>query len=389
MRELDGSTDLDASFPPFSSSPQDTEPDESDDETPADGFREGLPKTYRSRHDLHYVEALTADRESQPVRLLAIARIEGETPAEHAVADLAKSIGDVGVLQPLLVRPQGGNFQIIAGRRRLAAARRAGLTEVPCLVYAVSDTRAVQLAEADNLRGAPEPAANSLIASAPDLAPAIDLPTAATLGELQDVVASLQSCLPLLVRPAASIREQVALKLVAAETERAMWVMRARQYLAATVPITYTPIGGAALLDHVKRLAGPSLELRGGTLQVDPVRGALMLHGDRTLLTTALAGLVQVLFALGEAIQDPRVVLRLAGVAGGGPSVLTLTQPAAIISDIALARFFDSDWTGRPGGAASELAVLLARQMATLHRARLEVSSGTGVGTTVSLTFGG
>lgn len=383
MRELDSSTDLDGSFPPFP--PQD---DQQEEETPTEGLREGLPKTYRSRHDRHYVEALTGDTENQAVRLLSIGRIAGELPAEHTVGDLASSIAELGVLQPLLVRPQGADFRLIAGRRRLAAARRAGLSEVPCLVYAVSDARAAQLADADNLREAQDLPATSLVAAPLELRAAIDPQTAATLGELQDVVASLQSCLPLLVRPAASMREQVALKLVAAETERAAWVMRARQYLAATVPITYTPIGGAALLDHVKRIASPSVELRGGTLQIDAVRGALMLHGDRTLLATAIVGLVQALVALGEIVQDPRVVIRLTGTAGGGPSVLTLTQPSAVLAEAALVRFFDSDWTGRAGGAASEIALLLARQAASLHRARLEVSSSTGDGTSISVTFG-
>lgn len=385
MRELDSSTDLEGSFPPFP--PTANDPDEQEEDTPAEGFREGLPKTYQPRHDRHYVEALTGNAESQPVRLIPIARIEGDVPDEHTVVDLARSIEELGVLQPLLVRPHAGNFQLIAGRRRLAAARRAGLGEVPCLVFAVTEARAAQLAEADNLRDQGADHA-SLVASPPDTQPAIDLQTAATLGELQDVVASLQACLPLLVRPAASMREQVALKLVAAEAERAAWVMRARQYLAATVPITYTPIGGAALLDQVKRCAGPSVELRGGTLHVESVRGALMLHGDRTLLVTAIVGLVQMLVSLGEVVQDPRVILRLSGTAGGGRSVLTMTQPSAVLADAALGRFFETDWTGRPGGAASELALLVARQAAALHRARLEITSNTGDGTTISLTFG-
>ena len=45
-----------------------------------------------------------------------------------------------------------------------------------------------------------------------------------------------------------------------------------------------------------------------GALRVDAVRGAPVLHGDRTLLTTALVGVAQALFALGELVQDPRVV---------------------------------------------------------------------------------
>jgi hypothetical protein len=216
----------------------------------------------------------------------------------------------------------------------------------------------------------------------------IDGHTAAMMGELQDAVASLQSCLPLLAR-AASTREQVALKLLTVESERAAWVIRARRYLAGTLPVAHTPVSGAALLDQVKRQAGMSMALRGGALQVDPVRSALVLHGDRTLLTAAVVGVAQALFALGELVQDPRVAVRLSGQSGGGPIALVITQPSAVLSDTALARFFDAGWTERPGGSSAELAILLARQAASLHRARLEVSSVAAAGTAVTMTFEG
>jgi hypothetical protein len=140
---------------------------------------------------------------------------------------------------------------------------------------------------------------HTLLASPPEAQASIDGHTAAMMGELQDAVASLQSCLPLLAR-ATSTREQVALKLLTVESERAAWVIRARRYLSATLPVAHTPVGGAALLEQVKRQAGMAMALRGGTLQVDAVRGAIVLHGDRTLLTAAVVGVAQALFALGE-----------------------------------------------------------------------------------------
>ena len=381
MSEVDSASGLEPSFASFDRA---TGPG---DDSPASELREGLPKTYRPRHDLHYVEHLTAATDTQPVRLVPVSRIDSaDLPAEHTVGSLAASIVELGVVQPLLVRPHNGRFRLIAGRRRLAAARRAGLTEVPCLVHTVNETRASQLAAADNLRP-PQPASPlSLLAAPPDVQASIDAHTAAMMGELQDAVASVQSCLPLLAR-ATSTREQVALKLLTVESERAAWAIRARRYLAATLPVAHTPVGGAALLDQVKRQAGMAMALRGGTLHVDAVRGAVVLHGDRTLLTTAAVGVAQALFALGELVQDLRVVVRLSGQSGGGPIALTITQPSAVLSEVALARFFDAGWSERPGGSSAELAILLARQAATLHRARLEVSSAAGAGTTVTMTF--
>ena len=382
MPELDSATDL---KPPFTSFDRDDEP-ESDTTGPE--FREGLPKTYRPRHDLHYVEQLTAATDAQPVRLVPVARIDSaDLPADHSVASLADSIVALGIVQPLLVRPHNGRFRLIAGRRRLAAARRLGLTEVPCLVHTVNETQASQLAEADNLRPPAQPtSAPSLQASPPEPQASIDGHTAAMMGELQDAVASLQSCLPLLAR-ATSTREQVALKLLTVESERAAWVIRARRYLSATLPVAHTPVNGAALLEQVKRQAGMAMALRGGSLQVDAVRGAVVLHGDRTLLTAAVVGVAQALFALGELVQDPKVIVRLSMPTGGGPIALVVTQPSAVLSEVALARFFDAGWSERPGGSTAELAILLARLAASLHGARLEVSSAAGAGTAVTMTF--
>ena len=62
---------------------------------------------------------------------------------EASLAELAESIREQGVMQPILVRPiEGGRFEIIAGERRWRAAQKAGLREVPALVKAVPDQSA-------------------------------------------------------------------------------------------------------------------------------------------------------------------------------------------------------------------------------------------------------
>lgn len=71
---------------------------------------------------------------------------------EEALAELARSIRENGILSPLSVRPRpAGGFEIIGGHRRSRAARIAGLTEVPCVVRAVADGEARKLALLDNL----------------------------------------------------------------------------------------------------------------------------------------------------------------------------------------------------------------------------------------------
>ena len=70
-----------------------------------------------------------------------------------ALADLADSIRQHGIIQPLTVRKlQSGYYQIIAGERRWRAARMAGLSEVPCIVIEADDRKAMELAMIENLQ---------------------------------------------------------------------------------------------------------------------------------------------------------------------------------------------------------------------------------------------
>ena len=70
-----------------------------------------------------------------------------------ALADLADSIREHGIIQPLTVRKlQSGYYQIIAGERRWRAARMAGLTQVPVVVIEADDRKAMELAMIENLQ---------------------------------------------------------------------------------------------------------------------------------------------------------------------------------------------------------------------------------------------
>jgi ParB family chromosome partitioning protein len=67
--------------------------------------------------------------------------------------DLAKSIKEKGLLQPLVVRPRGdGEYEIVAGERRLRAAQRAGVHELPVLIRELSDGEALEIALIENIQ---------------------------------------------------------------------------------------------------------------------------------------------------------------------------------------------------------------------------------------------
>ena len=71
---------------------------------------------------------------------------------ESALAELAESIRENGVLQPLLVRKKGQNYEIIAGERRYQASKLAGLDEVPVIIKDVDDQKMMELALIENLQ---------------------------------------------------------------------------------------------------------------------------------------------------------------------------------------------------------------------------------------------
>lgn len=68
-----------------------------------------------------------------------------------ALTELASSIAERGVLEPLLVRPVGERYEVIAGARRLRASKAAGLKSVPCMVREASDAELLELALLENV----------------------------------------------------------------------------------------------------------------------------------------------------------------------------------------------------------------------------------------------
>lgn len=71
---------------------------------------------------------------------------------EEGLADLADSIKEHGVIQPIIVRQSGDSYEIVAGERRWRASRLAGLKKVPCLVRDLTDEELMLLAIVENMQ---------------------------------------------------------------------------------------------------------------------------------------------------------------------------------------------------------------------------------------------
>ena len=71
---------------------------------------------------------------------------------EVALIELSQSIKEHGIIQPLTVRKRGDIYELVAGERRLRAAKLASLGEVPCTLVDITDTQSAQIALLENLQ---------------------------------------------------------------------------------------------------------------------------------------------------------------------------------------------------------------------------------------------
>jgi len=116
----------------------------------------GLPEFVKSRYDNHFVDEISARTKTSIIRKIPLSRIVPNLlqPRKNFndLHELSDSIKEKGILEPLLVRPKDGNFEIIAGERRYRAAKIAGLTEVPCIEYDVPDNEALEISIIENIQ---------------------------------------------------------------------------------------------------------------------------------------------------------------------------------------------------------------------------------------------
>jgi ParB family chromosome partitioning protein len=118
--------------------------------------KRGLPETIRMRHDEHYVEALAASAGTPVGRVVPIELLDPNPSQPRQVmgdlSELMASVAEKGIIEPLVVRPRGGRFQIIAGERRYHAAVQVGLRDVPVVVREADDIEVMELALVENLQ---------------------------------------------------------------------------------------------------------------------------------------------------------------------------------------------------------------------------------------------
>lgn len=118
--------------------------------------RSGLPESIGMKHDPHFVEFISTNSAGPLVRKLQIEKIDPNPRQARMelgnIQELMDSIKTKGVLEPILVRPKGDRYEIIAGERRYVASKNVGLAEIPAIEMLVSDSEAMEISLIENLQ---------------------------------------------------------------------------------------------------------------------------------------------------------------------------------------------------------------------------------------------
>jgi hypothetical protein len=306
--------------------------------------REGLPKRFRMRHGRHYVDELLGDTPLRTIREIPISEIEPPPDEALNLDPLEDSIRQLGILEPLLVARRGLEYRVLAGMRRLRAARTVGLNTVPCLVQDVDEEKAMELrqAVAGRIVARDEPLSDPDAGFDPGLRRAV----LADLGEAEALRAKvLSAAIDVLSRPTIAERS-----------------------CASPAAVVGDAIAAVAL---EARLRGVRVEM------IWPESDASM-SLDATRFRTALVGLLQSMLSLTTR-ETTALEVR---------TQMTIVRPALIVAcclrrdgreqplatDESLSRFFDASWTEHPCGHAGAHALAALSRIARAHGGRVQAS---------------
>jgi ParB family chromosome partitioning protein len=250
-------------------------------------IREGLPAHYRMRADAHYVDQLDALPASsiQDVSLDAIEALDDAAPGPA----LLESIATHGVLEPLLVQQRDSRYRLVAGRRRLAAARALGLRDVPCVVRRLSDAEWRSLTTLARASSDSETAVTRL-------EPSFDE------GDCARSLSAVLSCVELLSGGVPALTRSVAADMIRAETQRAMCALRTAGYLSRGVPAATTRVAVRRVVAEVVDAVAPEIRLRGSrlTTRVETSDEASVVVDEQCLVSVVTAVVLWLSAGLGD-----------------------------------------------------------------------------------------
>jgi ParB-like chromosome segregation protein Spo0J len=354
--------------------------------------REGLPAGFRMRHEAHYVDDLTT-RSVPSIRPIAVSEIDCDRRPPSAAASLeslADAIRRVGVLQPLLVAPRRGRFQVIDGARRLEAAVLTGLHHVPCIVHDVDE------ASAQDMRGHANVPHDSLQARDQDEQDASILPgLAADLAgrlELADAQAGLLARMR-------GVPSRASLDVLHAELAHAARVARAAVIVLDSPHLRRREATAQDLVQQAASATAVARRLAGVRLVTSIDDPDFRVPVDVSLITQALSGSIDALLALNvcgneepglsDAKSDAAHALALSvQCTKTRPAmIIELAQRAVGIEPELIGQFFDATSALHPGGPSGAVLLAAAARIIRGHGGRADVRRDGPVGCTITFVL--
>jgi len=238
--------------------------------------------------------------EDDLVRLVSVRHLRAPAAVPGAELDaLTRSVRAHGVLYPLLIREKDGGYEIIAGRRRYAAAIAAGLSEVPCIVKHVDDVEADALAAAENTRGGGSPSS---------LRAAVAAQLSAAVGDIRSGVSGMVRSLALLPTMRPGYERDSVEDLVRAQAWRTLWLANTTSFLSNG----HVPEGRRrlfpAVVDGIVDAFEPERRLAGMRFEVvhAPTRAIV----DDSLAGLAITGAIIVTLSILRSVKHPVINVR-------------------------------------------------------------------------------
>jgi hypothetical protein len=354
------------------------DPDDYGD-VPRGRSREGLPPKFRMRHASHYVEQLMGDGPIQSVRQIPIDQVIGPDVTAD-VTDLAASIREVGLLQPLLVTSrESSGFELVAGRHRLSAARKAGLAAVPCLLMNAEGDTAVKLKEHTERRSLVEERPESPPVSVEAAATAEVLRTA--FSEISSSMRFIDSLAPIARANDSGFRATMIVNAISVEAHRATTLAAAASLLTRREPPRLEPVDCASLLQSIRSEVKVEGRLKGVTIDWAESVALARTVADGEALSTGWSALLHAILALAEEGDRIDVTLDAPRVR---PALILNVKIRTEAPALNVERLFDASWSGHPAGRCGAIMLAAALQSARLHGGRLSAAIVDGG---LSLTF--
>jgi hypothetical protein len=338
--------------------------------------REGLPSHYRMRAERHYVDQLMSPSTAAPVRMIRVSEFADTEPTGLGQTDaLTRSIRMQGVIQPLLVRRIGAAHQIIAGRKRLAAAIAAGLEQVPCIVHDVDDDGAARLRTAESVRGE----------AAPDLRAIVAAKVAGSISETAAELSRLQATLALLQEPSTPLQKHIAFDLLAAQAWRALWSAKLAALLAAAPNPHARRRPLAAVVDDVLRRFEPECRLSRLRLSAR-YHGGGSVDVDDALIGFALTGAIIMTISLLDQVAEP--VLEVHSHRLGDEGIwLEVVQQHSVIPKETVAQFSSRAFSAPAAPGSIALAAIALAHATAAYGGAAELVVTADPGSSLHLTF--